>query len=350
MMNWSEILRLHKKADEHSVLLTVAATQGSTPRETGASMLVTNDSVHGTIGGGELEYRAIAKAKEVLCSEKPMAQLLDMPLGPELAQCCGGTVRLLVSPLQRSDQIWMEALCQNMDNKVLVTNWADRSLTRDVVTYTAGTQMPHAALIEQCLTEHRSKIVTADDEAFTLIEPASPFRFHLTLFGAGHVGKAIVNALSPLPCKIDWVDERAEMFTSNLPANVKPIVVNDPSTAVLDMPKNGHCLILTHSHQQDLEICAKVLKRTDAGFVGLIGSDTKRAKFERRLKLRGVDEASLLALVCPIGITDLRGKAPAEIAISVCAELLIYQQKMEDKNMGTSNERKTLFGSKSRKG
>jgi xanthine dehydrogenase accessory factor len=148
----------------------------------------------------------------------------------------------------------------------------------------------------------------------------------LYLFGAGHVGRALVHVLSGLPYRIRWFDERAEMFPASLPDNVAIEASADPRHDVAAAAPGTIFLVMTHSHMLDFDICDQVLRRGDFSFLGLIGSATKRATFERRLKLRGHTEAALRRLVCPIGLTAITGKAPAAVAISVAGQLLTLAQ------------------------
>jgi xanthine dehydrogenase accessory factor len=153
------------------------------------------------------------------------------------------------------------------------------------------------------------------------IEP----RFHLMLFGAGHVGQAIVAALAPLPVSVTWVDERDDVF-GDVPAGlamVHTLSVDAPQAEVSLAPPGSFYLVLTHRHDLDLLIIEQILRRGDAGFVGLIGSATKRARFERQLLARGMSQQALTRMQCPIGIPGITGKEPAVIAASVVAQMLV---------------------------
>jgi xanthine dehydrogenase accessory factor len=142
--------------------------------------------------------------------------------------------------------------------------------------------------------------------------------FHIALFGAGHVGKEIAAILGRLPCSLLWIDPRPEIFPAQVAANTRVVIEEEPQWMVDEAPPGAHYLVMTHSHALDLEIVARVLKRNDRVSLGLIGSETKAAKFKARLKSRGLDASSL---TCPIGLLKA-GKHPAEIAVSVVAELL----------------------------
>jgi len=155
-----------------------------------------------------------------------------------------------------------------------------------------------------------------------LFEAILPPRWNVALFGAGHVGRALTRLLGDLPCRVDWFDSRPGEFPGDLPANVRAVVTDDPEGEVRDLPPGCDLVIFTHSHDLDQAIVAAALRRRDLGYLGLIGSRTKRARFEARLRERGFSDADLSRLVCPIGLPGVGGKEPAEIAISVAAQLL----------------------------
>ncbi|MBI3230632.1 MAG: xanthine dehydrogenase accessory protein XdhC, partial [Burkholderiales bacterium] len=165
-------------------------------------------------------------------------------------------------------------------------------------------------------------------EAVWLVEPNLPLQAHLFLFGAGHVGRALITALAPLPCYITWVDERVEMFPASVPANVR-IEVSDQPTSLLALAKPGSCfLVMTHSHQLDMQLTEAILRLPHLGWFGLIGSGTKRQLFVNRLQQRGLSEAQIEQMVCPIGIHGIKAKQPEVIAASVAAQLLqVWQER-----------------------
>ena len=255
-------------------LVSVDAIRGSTPRDQDARMLVAPDEVRGTVGGGHLEWRAVDLARQALREGLPAASWTHtFPLGPTLGQCCGGVVTLR-----------FEAL-----SEVSLAAW----------------QVP-------------------------------PPRFHVELHGAGHVGQAIVKLLSDLDCSVRWIDERAddlpqwdaqaglpapEMLAA-LPDHIQWLPTEAAEREVADAPPNACHLVLTHRHDLDLKIIDAVLRRGDFRFAGLIGSQTKRARFLHRLAEHGISAESLARLTCPIGLPDIPGKEPAVIAIAVVAQLL----------------------------
>ena len=150
---------------------------------------------------------------------------------------------------------------------------------------------------------------------------------NIAVFGAGHVGAAVVQALSALDCNIRWVDSRRNIFR-RVPANVRTVETSDPALEVAAMPAGSFYLVMTHSHAIDFDVCERILRRADAAYCGLIGSVSKRRRFEKRYRAQGVSDAMLANLVCPIGVAGISGKKPAEIAVSATAEILQAYEKV----------------------
>lgn len=155
-----------------------------------------------------------------------------------------------------------------------------------------------------------------------LFERVAPPAWRVALFGAGHVGTALVGLLAGLECRVDWIDERADAFPEALPGNVRRVVSEAPEEEVAGLPAGADLLVMTHSHPLDLRIVEAALRRTDLRLVGLIGSTTKRARFLARLAHRGFPPEAVARLTCPVGLPGVGGKRPAEIAIAVAAQLL----------------------------
>jgi xanthine dehydrogenase accessory factor len=253
--------RIESALEAHGtcVLVTIAAVEGSAPREAGASMLVTPRGFHGTIGGGTLEWQALARAQAQL-GRPAQAVETSHALGPELGQCCGGRVKLRMEVLDRSS-------------------------------------LPLAGSAQ----EHRRP---------------------LYLFGAGHVGRALVLALAPLPFDVTWVDPRDGAFPPVAPENVELVRSESPARELARAPEGGFVLAMTHSHSLDLEIVDAALRAGRFPYIGLIGSATKRARFGRQLRDGGIPERSLAGLTCPIGVPGVRSKHPAAIAATTVVQLL----------------------------
>jgi xanthine dehydrogenase accessory factor len=241
-------------------VVQVVQAQGSTPRERGACMLVSADTSEGTIGGGHLEQVAIEEARAALRHGDEAVLERRFALGPALGQCCGGAVQLRSRPL---------------DAKAL-QDW-----------------------------------------------PRPAARFTLQLHGAGHVGREVARLLERVDCRVQWIDGReAEFPDQPPPTHIETVCSDTPADEVADAPPGAFYLVLTHSHALDFDIVEAVLKRGDFGFLGLIGSHSKRARFEHRLSDRGIDEAMLERMVCPIGVPGIEGKQPAVVALAAVAQLL----------------------------
>lgn len=252
------------------VLLTVVETKGSVPRDAGTRMLVAAGESFGTIGGGHLEFQCMTLARQRLDGQGDWQQVTErFPLGAKLGQCCGGLAVVSLQYIER----------------------------------------PDAAVLAE------------------LSKEASSAGFHLMLFGAGHVGRAVVHVLNQINCTVTWVDSRAAEFPADLPVHVNKVVADYPEDEVADAPVDACFLVMTHDHQLDQRICEAVLQRGDFRYCGLIGSLTKRRKFEQRFLAKGFAEADLTRLVCPVGISGIVGKEPGVIAVGVVAELLMAMPK-----------------------
>ncbi|RYF83436.1 MAG: xanthine dehydrogenase accessory protein XdhC [Comamonadaceae bacterium] len=269
---------LARLADEDGVLIRVLRTEGSAPREAGTWMVVWEagaggraDSAHslsGTIGGGQLEFQAIAAARALLLGEAqapvPDASM-RYPLGPSLGQCCGGVVHLAYRRVGRLD---VDALRSQLSDSL----------------------MPVA------------------------------------LFGGGHVGAALARLLAELPYSVRWIDSRDGVFPDALPAQVQTEHSEPVQDAVADLAPGSHVLIMSFSHAEDLDIVVACLRRLrekgDLPYVGLIGSKTKWATFRHRLEARGFTDEELARITCPIGVPGVVGKEPEVIAVGVAAQLL----------------------------
>ncbi|MDE1164021.1 MAG: xanthine dehydrogenase accessory protein XdhC [Pseudomonas sp.] len=155
-----------------------------------------------------------------------------------------------------------------------------------------------------------------------LFEPMGQVQAQIAVFGAGHVGRALVPLLASLPCRVRWIDSREQEFPEHIPHGVRKIVNEEPLDEVDELPKGSYCIVMTHNHALDLELTAAILKRNDFTWFGLIGSKTKRVKFEHRLRDRGFDPAIVQRMRCPMGLAEVKGKLPIEIAVSVAAEII----------------------------
>ncbi|NOX81753.1 MAG: xanthine dehydrogenase accessory protein XdhC [Alphaproteobacteria bacterium] len=309
------------------VRVTVIDVEGSTPREVGAVMVVSVQTVTGTVGGGALEYDAIAHARRLVETDAMwLRDTKTYPLGPRLGQCCGGQVRLLFERY-------------GADEIDIVSSFADAKkgyFVRPVVSGSAPVHVVGIADLSaapgfvreqfQMLTAHsdgRCKLVggARQDESWFL-EPLSKKRLPIYLYGAGHVGREVVRVFEGLAVEIVWIDTDAARFPDHIPAHVKRLVIASPNDAVGLAPDDAFHVVMSYSHALDLEICHAVLKRGRFRYLGLIGSMTKRARFLKRLSDLGVSEAMLSRLTCPVGAGGPSSKEPGVIAISLVAEIL----------------------------
>lgn len=158
--------------------------------------------------------------------------------------------------------------------------------------------------------------------AVVLLEPMGQPQAHIAVFGAGHVGRALVPLLASLPCKVRWIDSRENEFPAEIPRGVEKVVNDDVVEEVDDMPPGSYFIVMTHNHQLDLELTAAILERNDFTYYGLIGSQSKRAKFEHRLRDRGFQPETVQRMRCPMGIAEVKGKLPVEIAVSIAGEVI----------------------------
>jgi xanthine dehydrogenase accessory factor len=274
-MSWISALADLQQQGQPCVLVTIIEERGSTPRNAGSKMVVTADRIFETIGGGHLEYKAMALAREMLQSRSQDTRLERFSLGASLGQCCGGATVLLFEPMGQ----------------------------------------PQA---------------------------------QIAVFGAGHVGRALVPLLASLPCKVRWIDSRENEFPEQIPAGAEKIVNEEVVDEVENMPPGSYYIVMTHNHQLDLELTAAILKRGDFAYYGLIGSQTKRVKFEHRLRERGFDEALMARMRCPMGLAEVKGKLPIEIAVSIAGEVIATYNAAfgQDVKKGESSVAKLLPASR----
>ena len=321
----------HWNAGEAAVLVTVAAVQGSVPREPGAKMLVFKAAQSGTVGGGHLEMRALQIARAML-QQGAGACLERFALGPGLGQCCGGVVHLAFEPVAGQLRDVLARLQQRQGQDQGQDSWRCSALdgaASAMLFDCAGQLLAGAA--DQPPPAFRRELATriVQDGAGRrwLVDPCLAPRKHLMLFGAGHVGTALITALADIDCHVTWVDQRDDQFPSTVPSNVTIAVTDAPERLVLDALAGTSFLVMTHSHALDLTLCEAILRRGDRAWFGLIGSHTKRCQFEHRLQERGLAPQQIAAMVCPIGLPGITGKAPAVIAASVCCQLLMQWQE-----------------------
>jgi len=331
MNEWIEELSDLTAANEAVVLVTIASIRGSAPREVGAKMIVTAKQSVGTIGGGQLEHQCTRIAVDLLGGDET-ALLRRFPLGAAMGQCCGGVVEVLFEVLSEGLPDWLRdlrTLHGQRENAARITKLAgfERAIVTAGQVYADEAQAIPEAVADRALEllatgSHGERV---DDWFIDTIIGTS---FNIAVFGAGHVGTAVVAALSKLDCNIRWIDSRRDIFRS-MPANVYAIESAEPVLEIAAMPAASCYLVMTHSHALDFDICDRILRRKDAGYCGLIGSRSKRRRFEKRYRQQGMPQDIIDTLTCPIGVAGISGKKPAEIAVAAAAEVLqAYEQAM----------------------
>jgi xanthine dehydrogenase accessory factor len=291
--------------------VVIVAHQGSSPREAGAAMLVWDDAAgggqDGTIGGGALEWQATRQARAMIAEQGKGVQCNGVrvdrvPLGPALGQCCGGAVTL-VSEVFDAHTLALIPETGLYARRIEGTSEQPLTIARALL---AARGQGQAALIWK---------------SGWLAEPVARPARDLWIWGAGHVGRAIVGVLAPLPdFRITWVDTDISRFPEAVPPGVTTRPATDPAALVAPAPTGAEHLILTFSHALDLDLCHRLLTHGFAG-CGLIGSASKAARFRSRLAALGHAPAQIARIRCPIGDPSM-GKHPQQIAVSVAAELL----------------------------
>lgn len=291
-----DLAALAQAVDDHArvVRIVIAETKGSAPRDAGTAMLVWAGGQSGTIGGGTLEFQAVAAARAMLGYTGDWQRAFSkVPLGPALGQCCGGSVSLLA-------EVYGPAEIATLRELVAL------HMTRPVLSGpppVGAAAMPGAVLAAGRLAE-------------PFAEAATP----LWIYGAGHVGRALVTQMLHLGFSITWVDTDAGRFPDQMPAGVTQLIAARPAEVAHYAPPEAMHLIMTYSHALDLELCHRILGH-GFGFAGLIGSATKWARFRARLQQLGHSSAQIARITCPIGLPEL-GKAPESIAVGVAVQLL----------------------------
>ncbi|MCX7348218.1 MAG: xanthine dehydrogenase accessory protein XdhC [Alphaproteobacteria bacterium] len=255
-------------------------------RQEGARMVVTANGFHGTIGGGTLEWKALAEAQRLL-GKGTQVKMPTQSLGPDLGQCCGGRMTLAIESFDAAS----------------LAQAKDLAAREQAGPFTLANRLP--GIVENFGERRRAVLV----------------------FGAGHVGRALILSLAPLPFDVTWADPRPEAFPGAMPQNVTGFA-GDPLDVLAAAPEGALAVIMSHSHALDLSVADAALRNPAIAHVGLIGSATKRARFERRLVQAGVDKSRVAAMICPIGIGGIRSKLPAAIAVSVVAQLITLDEAL----------------------
>lgn len=335
MPEWLGELASRVARDERAVLVTVAHATGSTPREAGTTMIVGPEDFAGSIGGGHLEFEALRIARDALANNPPPgAWLVRFPLAARLGQCCGGVATLAFAVVDARDRAWVERAAQHVR--------AGAAL--QIVTRIGGSGSTHSVEPNPDATEGDTTLIQANDGATLLVHTVVPSNFNVLLFGNGHVGRALAQVLGTLSAHVRWIDSREADFPANLPANVEIVVTDVPEAELRDAPRGAYVLVMTHSHALDFELVAAALTRDDWRYLGLIGSQSKRNQFAKRLAARGVAPEALTRVTCPIGASAgiaIRSKEPGAIAVAVAAELLRFRDDFSQGSLYVERQRKS---------
>lgn len=332
MTNWPDRLLACIDAATSVVLVMLADRQGSAPRESGTCMIVGTDLQLGSIGGGRLEWLALAEARSLLMDAPSCTRLVRYPLAARAGQCCGGVVWLSYERISAADRGWLQqvqAIARSGGRWLRVSQHprapgAVRVLPGDALLTDRDTDVDAAKARDLLSRPEGGACVNARGPGTmsSILQAAAEPALPVFVFGAGHVGRALVEVLARLPMHIRWMDEREDEFPHHVPENVEIRLTDAPAQAIDGAPDDGVFLVLTHSHALDFELVHAILARGRFRFLGLIGSRSKRAAFAQRLAARGLPAEVIARLTCPIGQAGISGKSPQVIAIAVAAQLL----------------------------
>ncbi len=306
MRHWSSDALDALGESDAVALVSILSVRGSAPRPSGTRMVVTRDRCRGTIGGGNLEFQAIAQARRILAMPQGSWRVQDYPLGPLLGQCCGGHVQVQIERLASSDASWLGEIARRTASGMafrLRHLFEDEAITR---------------IVEPAGGEQDQRLPARPASGDEIVERMEGRGMNVLLVGAGHVGEAVARTLDALPIGLDWVDTRPDYARDGARHAPEAAIV----TCIEEMTPASALLIMTHDHGLDYRLATAGL-RTAAGYVGLIGSGTKRARFLSRLAKDGLEERDRARLVCPIGLAGIDGKEPGTIAVAVAAQLLL---------------------------
>lgn len=308
---WLDEVIAHLGIHQSVARLVIIAAKGSAPRGTGAEMIVTADTQTGTIGGGALEYQASHLARQNLADmpASGFARLVrNFALGPDLGQCCGGNVRVLselftpailpeLIALQEADA---PAYCHELTTQNMPLFYDD-----DVVS------SPH---------------LDKAQERFYM--PAKSARQRLYIYGAGHVGRALIAATNDLGLDRVWVDSAPERFPDNVTDDVTIVPARDMARIAHHAPRGAFHIIVTYSHQIDEAITYALLAKQGSDKIGLIGSRTKKARFDKRFAAQGLSQAAIAGYQCPVGLSAIQGKSPPHVALSIAGQIAVWLEEV----------------------
>lgn len=328
-----------------AALVVVADARASTPREAGATMVVTPDAALGTIGGGRLEFEALRLAREAMAAGTGAVSCVRFPLAAALGQCCGGVATLAFVPFTRADRDWLgsvDAALRSGGELAVVVALYPGAPGRMVVTAAdaqgdlgapaaseAAIALARRHLAAAYRTAAGAVIVQAPGGAL-LVHASGPAALCVCLFGNGHVGCALAQVLGVLPVRVRWIDAREYAFPEAPAGNVEIVATDLPEAELRIAPTGAAVVVTTHSHALDFELVAAALARADDwSYLGMIGSRAKRSQLARRLVARGLPADAIERVACPMGVgTGLpRGKDPGTIAVAVAAQILERRER-----------------------
>jgi len=324
---------------ESIVRVVITHTLGSAPRKAGSSMIVSTDDFSGTIGGGRLEYLALQKARDFLSipgsDQHSWPRMSDnFVLGTELRQCCGGVVWLLFERFDLCHITTLRELQKDLKPEFL--------LTRNMDDHT-----PPVIEIPPCQGNMGEPSMQKDEGtgATRFLEPALSRKSQLFIYGAGHVGRALVHVLENTPFDITWVDIHQDRFPKDTKKDINTVIAAKPAKLAIEAPLGAYHVVMTHSHEIDLEICRTLLTSGSPAYLGLIASKTKRTKFINRFRNEGIREEAFSVFHCPIGLHTWSSSEPSVIAISIGAELIdVCEQEQYSWEKGDAGNRHAVGG------
>jgi xanthine dehydrogenase accessory factor len=300
--------------------IVLAEVRGSAPRECGTSMLVWPSSVMGTIGGGRLEWDAIAAARELLQSHEVAARVCRLVLGADLGQCCGGVVTLWIERYGSSSlgELREAQAAAESGRALLVSTIAAGSTHHRLVRDPDADGVPRLPAPAPALP----RLIRGADGELTLLERLDQAMPEVWLYGAGHVGQALARILVELPVRLTWSDSRAEWLPVTGAGRMHVRHCAEPAASLDEAPVGAFFVVMTHSHALDYALCHTLLERNDFAWLGLIGSMSKAARFRSRLAREGIAAETIARLICPIGVPGIASKWPGAIAVAIAAQLL----------------------------
>ena len=354
MNSWLKHLRAAIALNNGFVLITIIATKGSTPCSNGDKIVCTaSEVIFGSIGGGNLEFKALSLAKDMLSNKDNSNQLIKYPLGATLGQCCGGYVKVLFESFVRSNSSlkdkdsWVEKISKHFidsEDFILATSVDnDRNSQLDkqkfLLTQNQFYSSSNNKKFSKFVEDHSNKLLQ-NSQTSTLVEfedetglksdvclekIASSELLPVAIFGAGHISRALMPILINLPIKLFWIDDRQDQFdkyqgdTSQL-----KIICDDIVESVSDLPDNVYCLVITYSHKIDFEVCEKMIIQNNFSYLGMIGSSIKGKKFRDRFIQKNYPEEVIKKFTCPIGAKQKFLKSPTAIAVTIAMDLINF--------------------------